>query len=236
MPVGYSLRERKKTAPDLGGRNGRVAAGVCGVSTERPHDVTQCIRCSLPRGATPIGASAMSSGSAESAPPPRVLVVMGVSGCGKSTVAALLAGRYGWPFEEGDSLHPQSNVDKMHAGHPLTDEDRKPWLEKVALWIEHQLDAGRNGVITCSALKRSYRSTLNRRGRGVLFVYLAGDVDTIAARLALRHGHFMPPALLQSQFDSLEEPQPDEPAIRVDIGPPPEQLVQSVIDELRLQG
>lgn len=167
---------------------------------------------------------------------PRVLVVMGVSGCGKSTVAALLAGRYHWPFEEGDSLHPQSNVDKMHAGHPLTDEDRRPWLEKVALWIEHQLDAGRNGVITCSALKRSYRDTLNRRGRGVLFVYLAGDVDTIAARLALRQGHFMPPALLQSQFDSLEEPQADEPAIRVDIGPPPAQLVQSVVDELKLQG
>ena len=178
----------------------------------------------------------MSSGSAESTSQPRVLVVMGVSGCGKSTVAALLAGRYGWPFEEGDSLHPQSNVDKMRAGHPLTDDDRKPWLEKVALWIEHQLDAGRNGVITCSALKRSYRNTLNRRGDGVVFVYLAGDFDTIAARLALRQGHYMPPSLLQSQFDSLEEPQPDEPAIRVDIGPPAAQLVQNVIDQLKVKG
>lgn len=174
--------------------------------------------------------------SSESVHPPQVLVVMGVSGCGKSTVAALLAGRYGWPFEEGDSLHPQSNVDKMHAGHPLTDDDRKPWLEKVALWIETELDEGRNGVITCSALKRSYRNILNRRGHGVLFVYLHGDFATIAARLAVRQGHFMPPALLQSQFDSLEEPQPDEPAIRVEIGPPPEHLVQSVIDELKLQG
>lgn len=161
---------------------------------------------------------------------------MGVSGCGKSTVAALLAGRYGWPFDEGDSLHPQSNVDKMRAGHPLTDDDRKPWLEKVALWIEQQLDAGRNGVITCSALKRSYRDTLNRRGHGVTFVYLAGDFDTIAARLALRQGHYMPPTLLQSQFDSLEEPQPDEPAIRIDIGPSPAQLVQSVTEQLKLKG
>ncbi len=178
----------------------------------------------------------MSSGPLGSTRPPQVLVVMGVSGCGKSTVAAILAGRYGWAFEEGDSLHPQSNVDKMHAGHPLTDEDRRPWLEQVALWVERQLDNGRNGVITCSALKRSYRDTIDRRGHGVRFVYLAGDFDTIAARLALRQGHFMPPALLKSQFDSLEEPQPDEPAIRVDIGAPPEELVQKVIDELQIQG
>jgi gluconokinase len=105
---------------------------------------------------------------------PRVLVVMGVSGCGKTTVAAPLAGRYSWAFEEGDSLHPQSNVDKMRAGHPLNDGDRWPWLEKVAAWIAGQLDAGNNGIITCSALKRSYRDVLNRRGSGVVFIYLAG--------------------------------------------------------------
>ncbi|MBN9096675.1 MAG: gluconokinase [Pseudonocardia sp.] len=162
----------------------------------------------------------------------RVLVVMGVSGCGKSTVAALLAGREGWAFEEGDSLHPQSNVEKMRAGHPLTDTDREPWLAKVAAWIEGQLDAGRNGVITCSALKRSYRDVLDRRHRGVVFVYLAGDQTTIAARLAVRHGHFMPPGLLQSQFDSLEEPTSDEPVIRVDIGPAPEVIVQHIVDQL----
>jgi gluconokinase len=162
----------------------------------------------------------------------RVLVVMGVSGCGKSTVAALLAGREGWAFEEGDSLHPQANVAKMHAGHPLTDEDRAPWLEKVAAWIEATLDAGRNGVITCSALKRAYRDVLNRRHHGVVFVYLAGDQATIAARLAVRQGHFMPAGLLQSQFDSLEEPTDDEPVIRVNIGPAPEEIVQHVIDQL----
>jgi gluconokinase len=165
----------------------------------------------------------------------RVVVVMGVSGCGKSTVAALLAGREGWPFEEGDSLHPQANVDKMHAGHPLTDEDRAPWLEKVAAWIESTLDAGHNGVITCSALKRAYRDVLDRRHHGVVFVYLAGDQATIAARLAVRQGHFMPPGLLQSQFDSLEEPTDDEPAIRVNIGPAPEEIVQHVIDQLDLK-
>jgi carbohydrate kinase (thermoresistant glucokinase family) len=161
---------------------------------------------------------------------------MGVSGSGKTTVAALLAGRLGWLFEEGDALHPQSNVDKMHAGHSLTDEDRWPWLAKVAGWIEEQLDAGRNGVITCSALKRSYRDILNRRGSGVRFVYLAGGRETIAARMAVRRQHFMPPSLLESQFQTLEEPQPDEPAIRVDIGPSPEELVQKITNKLNPRG
>jgi gluconokinase len=158
---------------------------------------------------------------------------MGVSGCGKSTVAALLAGRRGWPFEEGDALHPQANVDKMHAGHALTDEDRWPWLAKVADWIDGQLEAGYNGIITCSALKRSYRDILNRCGSGVVFVYLAGTRDTIAARLTSRHGHFMPRTLLDSQLDTLEEPQPDEPAIRIDVGPGPAVIVDEIVDELR---
>jgi len=176
----------------------------------------------------------MSLGSAGSTAGTQVLVVIGVSGCGKTTVAALLAGRCGWSFEEGDALHPQSNVDKMRAGHPLTDEDRWPWLEKVASWIEGQLDAGRSGIITCSALKRSYRDILNRRGSGVVFVYLAGDKELIAARLAVRRGHFMPPSLLESQFETLEEPQADEPAVRVDIGPSPQEVVQNIVDVLNL--
>ena len=167
---------------------------------------------------------------------PQVLVVIGVSGCGKTTVAALLSGRCGWPFEEGDALHPQSNVDKMQAGDPLTDEDRWPWLEKVASWIEGQLDAGSSGVITCSALKRSYRDILNRRGSGVVFVYLAGDKELIAARLAARREHFMPESLLESQFETLEEPQADEPAVRVDIGPSPQEIVQNIVDVLNLNG
>src|ERR1700761_1029847 len=99
---------------------------------------------------------------------PVVLVLMGVSGSGKSTVAALLAGRLGWDFEEGDDLHPPENVAKMHAGHPLNDEDRKPWLAKVAGWITEHTDAGRPGIITCSALKRRYRDVL--RGEPVVFV------------------------------------------------------------------
>jgi gluconokinase/shikimate kinase len=174
------------------------------------------------------------SGVAGSRPGPLVLVFMGVSGCGKSTVAALLAGRLGWPFEEGDALHPQANVDKMRAGEPLTDADRLPWLERVADWIDARLDAGENGIITCSALKRSYRSLLDRRRRGVCFVYLAGDRDTIAVRITTRGGHFMPPSLLDSQFAILEEPGPDEPAIRMEIGPPPQQVAQTVVDELGL--
>ncbi|CAM3740768.1 gluconokinase [Bordetella sputigena] len=165
---------------------------------------------------------------------PVVLVLMGVSGCGKTTVAAILSGRLDWPFEEGDALHPQSNIDKMHAGHPLTDEDRAPWLEKVAQWVEERLDAGENGLITCSALKRPYRDIINRRGHGVEFVYLAGSKQTIAARLAARHGHFMPPTLLDSQFEALQEPTADEPAIRVDIGPAPSVIANTIVQTLGL--
>jgi gluconokinase len=165
---------------------------------------------------------------------PVVLVLMGVSGCGKTTVAAILAGRLGWPFEEGDALHPQSNIDKMKAGHPLDDVDRAPWLEKIADWADGCLDAGHNGVITCSALKRSYRDLINRRGSGIVFVYLAGSRETIAARLAARHGHFMPTALLDSQFADLQEPTSDEPEIRVDVGPAPADIAQTILEKLGL--
>lgn len=163
---------------------------------------------------------------------PVVLVFMGVSGCGKTTVASLIAGRLGWPFEEGDALHPQANIDKMRSGHALTDDDRWPWLDKVAAWVEERLDARQNGLITCSALKRVYRNMINRRGSGVVFVYLRGTKELIAARLAVRHGHFMPPDLLDSQFADLEEPAPDEPAIRVDVGPPPDVIADAVLEDL----
>jgi gluconokinase/shikimate kinase len=165
---------------------------------------------------------------------PRVIVLMGVSGCGKTTVAAIMSGRLNWPFEEGDALHPQANVDKMHAGHPLTDEDRWPWLEKVAHWVETTLDSGQNGIITCSALKRSYRDLINRRGHDIEFVYLHGTKEMIAPRLAARHGHYMPPSLLDSQFATLEEPTPDEPAIRVDIGPAATAIAATIIERLHL--
>lgn len=161
-----------------------------------------------------------------------VLVVMGVSGCGKSTVGAMLAGRLGWDFGEGDDLHPPENVAKMAAGHPLTDEDRRPWLERVAAWIGEHTAAGRNGIITCSALKRSYRDIL--RGDAVVFVYLAGSEEVIAARLASRHGHYMPLSLLHSQLATLEPPGPDEKAIRIDIGPPPAVQAEEIMDKLRL--
>ena len=159
---------------------------------------------------------------------------MGVSGCGKSTIAAILASRLGWPFEEGDALHPQANIEKMAAGHPLTDADRWPWLAKVADWIDERLDAGENGLITCSALKRSYRDLINRRGSGLMFVFLAGSKETIAARLAARHGHFMRASLLESQFADLEEPAADEPAIRVDIGPPAAEIVEQIMEDFGL--
>ena len=167
---------------------------------------------------------------------PVVLVLMGVSGSGKTTVAEVLASRLGWKFEEGDALHPQANVDKMHAGHPLTDEDRAPWLARIADWVDTRLDAGENGIVTCSALKRAYRAVIDRRGHGVVFVYLEGAHDTIAARLAGRQGHFMPPSLLDSQFETLEAPSPDEPEIRVEIGPAPGAIADTIIDQLGLRG
>ena len=165
---------------------------------------------------------------------PVVLVLMGVSGCGKTTVAQILSERLDWAYEEGDALHPPANVAKMAAGHPLDDADRAPWLAKVADWVDARLDAGECGVITCSSLKRSYRALINRRGAGVEFVYLHGSRELIAARLATRHGHFMPTTLLDSQFATLEEPGSDEPAIRIEIGEPPVAIANAIVDALGL--
>jgi gluconokinase len=142
---------------------------------------------------------------------PCVLVVMGVAGTGKSTVAGLLTGRLGWELAEGDDLHPPANVAKMASGQPLTDEDRWPWLDKVAAWIKDRVRSGKPGVVTCSALKRRYRDRL--RGPGVVFVHLAGDKELIAARMAARLNHFMPTGLLDSQFEALEPIEPDENAV-----------------------
>ena len=166
--------------------------------------------------------------------PPVVLVLMGVSGSGKTTVAQIIAERLRWPFEEGDALHPPANVAKMAAGHPLTDDDRAPWLAKVADWVDARLDAGESGVITCSALKRKYRELIDRRGERVEFVYLHGSRELIATRLATRQGHFMPSSLLDSQFATLEEPAADEPVIRVEIGAAPESVAADVLAALGL--
>ena len=147
---------------------------------------------------------------------PPILVVMGVSGSGKSTIAEELSARLGWPFEEGDSLHPESNIAKMHAGIPLTDADRLPWLERVAAWIDGQRAKKQPGIVTCSALKRSYRQIIIGDRPEVRLVYLRGGRNLIAEHLAGRHGHFMPSALLQSQIDTLEEPDPGEDPLTAD--------------------
>ena len=165
---------------------------------------------------------------------PCALVVMAVSGSGKSTIADRLAARLGWRYEDGDKFHPPSNVAKMSAGHPLTDEDRAPWLRRIADWIDERLDAGEDGIVTCSALKRSYRDVLARRGSGVVFVLLSGSREAIGARLAERKGHFMPPTLLDSQLATLEEPGADEPWVRVDIGQAPEAIADAILASLGL--
>src|SRR5918992_4183732 len=149
-----------------------------------------------------------------------VIVVMGVSGSGKSTVGRALAERLGLPYAEADEFHPPANIDKMSAGQPLTDDDRWPWLRAIAAWITEQ--SGKSGgVVTCSALKRRYRDLLRSAADGVWFLHLSGDRATIAARVAARSGHFMPAALLDSQIADLEPLGPDEPGLVLDIAGPP---------------
>jgi gluconokinase len=161
-----------------------------------------------------------------------VLVIMGVSGSGKSTVAGLLAGQLGWDLEEGDDLHSAENVAKMASGQPLNDSDRWPWLESVAAWITNHTDEGRPGIITCSALKRSYRDKLS--GPNVIFVHLVGSRDQIGTRLAARVDHYMPPTLLESQIATLEPPGEDENVISVNVGRKPAELADEVIQALGL--
>lgn len=160
---------------------------------------------------------------------PPILVIMGVSGSGKSTVAEVLAARLGWPFEEGDALHPEVNIAKMHAGIPLTDADRQPWLERVAAWIDAQRARKQPGIITCSALKRSYRRIIIGDRPEVRLVYLRGGRDLITDHLEGRHGHFMPPELLRSQIDTLEEPDPSEDPLTVDVGAPADRVADEII-------
>ena len=140
-----------------------------------------------------------------SAPAPAVMIVMGVSGSGKSTIGALLARRLRWEFEDADWLHPAANVDKMHNGIPLTDDDRRPWLDAVAAWIDNARRSGEHAVVACSALKRRYRDILIGDRADVRLVYLKGEETLIARRIATRHEHFMPRSLLHSQFEELED-------------------------------
>ena len=169
----------------------------------------------------------------QSVPGVAAIVVMGVSGAGKSTVGQLVAARLDCPFRDADSFHPPANIVKMKSGQPLDDDDRWPWLGAIAAWIAEHRAAGTTCVVTCSALKRRYRDIVTDHQRAdVRLVYLKGSFDLIAARLAARKGHFMPPALLQSQFDALEEPAPDEQALAVSIDATPEEIATQVADQL----
>lgn len=161
-----------------------------------------------------------------------VLVVMGVSGSGKSTIASMLAHRLHWIYEDGDWFHPKSNIEKMHHGEPLDDADRWPWLRAIADWIDATRKAGNRGVVACSALKSAYRDILIGERRDVRLVFLQGDRDLIARRLAARADHFMPPNLLDSQFKTLEPPRADERPIVVSIVPHPREIVETIVQKL----
>jgi gluconokinase len=166
--------------------------------------------------------------------PAAILIVMGVSGCGKTTIGNLLAQRLGWTFKDADWFHPASNIDKMEKGIPLTDDDRWPWLEKIAVWIGNACRSGERGVIACSALKRRYRDILIGDRDAVRLIYLKGDEALIARRVATRHEHFMPPDLLHSQFVALEEPGPDENPVIVSIEPTPDEIVSRILSALEI--
>jgi gluconokinase len=159
---------------------------------------------------------------------PAVIVVMGVSGSGKTTVAEALARHLRCDFAEGDAFHPAENVAKMRAGIALDDLDREPWLDAIAAWIAQARDSGKRCVVACSALKRAYRRRLAAGHDDVRFVYLRGDYDLIASRLAQRRGHYMPLALLRSQFDALEEPGREENPLVVPIDGPPGKVVAAI--------
>jgi carbohydrate kinase (thermoresistant glucokinase family) len=166
---------------------------------------------------------------------PLVIVLMGVSGCGKSTTGAALSHRLGWPFRDADSFHPPANVAKMSRGVPLTDEDRGPWLAAIARWIDERREAGEPGIVSCSALKRAYRSRIVGARSGVQLVYLQGDMGLIEERLQGRKHHFMPASLLASQFSTLEEPGADERPLTVSIALSPGQVVEAIVERLGLE-
>jgi gluconokinase len=169
------------------------------------------------------------------APPPSILVVMGVSGSGKSTIGTQLALALRWDFEDGDWFHPARNIDKMHAGIPLTDEDRVPWLIAIADFIDRTRCAGGHAVVACSALKRRYRAVIIDNRPDVRLIYLKGDKELVARRIATRHEHFMPSSLLKSQFDALEEPGPDERPVVASIAPRPREIVAQILSALHAQ-
>jgi len=178
-----------------------------------------------------MGAAASSAISSPSA-----LMVMGVSGSGKTTVAELIARRLGWEMLEGDRLHPPENVEKMRRGEPLDDADRWPWLDRIGARLQEFAAEGRPVVVTCSALKRVYRARLLSARPDLVFVYLKGSAALLTARVQARHHEYMPASLLASQLATLEEPGADEPAIEVDAALPPEAEADAALKTLRLPG
>lgn len=165
---------------------------------------------------------------------PAVVVVMGVASSGKTSLGERLAKRLGWPFRDADSFHPPDNVAKMAGGTPLTDDDRKPWLAAIAAWIDDLRAKGAHGIVTCSALKRAYREVIVGERPDVALVYLKGSRELIGRRMAARQHHFMPPALLNSQFATLEEPGPDERPLIVSVEDSKDVIEQEVLDQLGL--
>lgn len=163
----------------------------------------------------------------------RAIVVMGVSGVGKTTVAEVLAKRLGWSFCDGDVFHPPGNVEKMRSGTPLTDDDRKPWLERIAEEIDRHRADDRGFVVACSALKRAYRKILIGERAHVRLVYLRGDRDVIMGRLQHRRDHYFPAALLDSQLATLEEPNDSEPALTVAGNRDVDSIVEEIVQALR---
>jgi gluconokinase len=168
-------------------------------------------------------------------PGPPIVIVTGVAGSGKTTISALLAGTLGWPYAEADDFHPPSNVDKMAAGHPLNDDDRWPWLEAIGRWIDARRAAHEPAVVSCSGLKRKYRDKLREGRPEVRIVFLQGDRDLIARRLVTRQGHFMKAEMLDSQFEDLEPPEPDEDVLTVQVTGTPPEVVDAIVRSLGLK-
>jgi gluconokinase len=165
-----------------------------------------------------------------------IIIVAGVSGCGKSTIGALLAGRTGWPFTDGDSFHPPANIAKMAGGLALTDEDRRPWLNAICDWLDQEIGAGQSDVLACSALKRAYRDELVHGRPEVTIAMLVISQDVVRRRLTARHGHFFNPDLLSSQFGDLEMPRPDETSvIAVPASDRPEQTADEIMRRLGIE-
>ncbi|MFF4751254.1 gluconokinase [Streptomyces sp. NPDC002514] len=161
---------------------------------------------------------------------PRVVVVMGVAGTGKTTIGRLLAARLGVPYAEGDDFHPPASIAKMSAGVPLDDADRWPWLDAIGRWAHGR--AGLGGVVSSSALKRSYRDRLRAAAPGIVFVHLTGDRALVEDRMSHRQGHFMPTALLDSQFATLQPLEPDETGVAVDVSGSPQQITERAVEAL----